>query len=406
MAEQRIHLGSVCVLVIMCCRSILYCRIRLLQSNGRPSLKTIMQQWNKSLQRQHGAGDVAKPKPLNLTPVSGADLLGPVEAPLPTPDKNSTVPGLVDPQNPAKKPIIEIIPPPSILTSGLKVAQPVNLKAGLLAAPALPAPGMPQDALPAPGQQLTIEGSQPAGQPGELLAIEGAPAPPGTSAEASPGTAPQVLGNELVPVTPPMEGAAPQVLGNELVPVTPPMNGPAPQALGNDLVPVSFPGSQVAFEGQLLDIAPQPMPSSFPPLGFQPGVPGSQLPPLSGGQPGQPSGLMGFEALGMAPFVAQAQPVADFSDLDGFKAMKASSSVPASQPLKPSTSGIGSQPLGDFFSGASAGFPASASASALMDLSPAPTTLMAPPLMNPSVAPPRAGTPPPSNGNNELISLT
>lgn len=341
-----------------------------LQSNGRPSLKTIMQQWNKVTQKNHGAGDVAKPKPLNLTPVSGADLLGPVEAPLPTPDKNSTVPGLVIPQQEkAKKPVIEIVAPPSILTSGLKVAAPpVNLKAGLLKAPELPPnllpapPGMPQNALPAPAQQLMIEGA--AAQPGQQLAIEG-PQPP-----AQPG---QQLAIEGPPA--PTEGPAP-VLGNELVPVTPTM-------------PVSFPGSQVAFEGQLLGMAPQPMPAatSFPPLGFQSG---SQLPPL-----GQPGPMMGFEALGMTPFVAKpSQPVvADFSDLDGFKAMK-SAAAP--------TSGPGSQPLGDFFS-SSTGLPKSASGSALMDLSSAPPTSTIAPS---SAAPTRAGTPPPANGNNELISLT
>lgn len=315
-----------------------------------------MQQWNKVIQKNHGAGDVAKPKPLNLTPVSGADLLGPVEAPLPTPDKNSTVPGLVTPQQEkAKKPVIEIVAPPSILTSGLKVAAPpVNLKAGLLKAPELP--GMPQNALPAPGQQLMIEGSQAApAQPGQQLAIE-APPPP---------TQP---GQQLAIEGPPAEAPAP-VLGNELVPVTPTM-------------PVSFPGSQVAFEGQLLGVAPPPMPAASFPLGFQPGAPG-----------GQPAPLMGFEALGMTPFVAKpsAQPVvADFSDLDGFKAMK---SAP--------TSGPGSQPLGDFFS-SSTGLPKSASGPALMDLSSAPTSTIAPA----AAAPTRAGTPPPANGNNELISLT
>lgn len=357
-----------------------------LQSNGRPSLKTIMQQYNKVLQKQHGAGDVAKPKPLNLTPVSGADLLGPVEEPLPTPDRNSTVPGLLDPQKPAKKSVIEIIPPPSMLTSRLKVAPPFNLKAGLLAAPALPAPpGMPQNALPAPGQQLAIEGSQPAAQPGEQLMIEGPPPPAVTSAEApAPATAPEVLGNELFPVA----GTAPQAPGNELVPVTPTM-------------PVSFPGPPVAFEGQLFGVASQPVPASYPPLGFQPGVPGSQLPPLPGGQVGQPSGLMGFEALGMTPFVAKSRSVADFSDLNGFKAMKA----PTSQPLQAPTSGPGSQPLGDLFSGASTGFPKSSSASALIDISPAPTSTIAP-LIGASGAPPRTGTPPPANSNNEFISLT
>jgi hypothetical protein len=339
-------------------------------SNGRPALKTIMQQWNKVIQKNHGAGDVAKPKPLNLTPVSGADLLGPVEAPLPTPDKNSTVPGLVTPQQEkAKKPVIEIVAPPSILTSGLKVAAPpVNLNAGLLQAPELPsnllpAPlGMPQNALPAPGQQLMLEGAQPAApQPGQQLAIEGPPQPP-----PQPG--------QLAIEGPPPSAEAPTpVLGNELVPVTPTM-------------PVSFPGSQVAFEGQLLGVAPQPMPAaSFPPLGFQPGAPVAQFPG------GQPAPLMGFETLGMTPFVAKpsSQPVADFSDLDGFKAMKTAAP----------TSGPGSQPLGDFFS-SSTGLPTSASGPALMDLSS--TTTIAPS----SAAPQRAGTPPPSNGNNELISLT
>ncbi|XP_024377308.1 uncharacterized protein [Physcomitrium patens] len=329
-------------------------------SNGRPSFKTIMQQWNKVLQKQHGAGDVAKPKPLNLTPVSGADLLAPVEAPLPTPDKNSTVPGLVTPQQPTKEPIIEIVAPPSVLTSGLKVAAPPSKpNAGLLPGPgmppgmvqnALPAPGMPpglaQNASPAPGQQLAIEGPQPPAQPGQQLMIEGPPA-------AGAPTPYQVLGNELVPVTP--------------------------------ATPVSFPGSQVSFEGQLLGVAPQPLQDPLPPLAFQSG-----LPPSSGGQLVQPP-MNGFEALGMTSFVAKSQPVADFSDLDGFKA------------LKPPTSGIGSQPIGDFFSSGvgsqpiGTGMRSSSSASALMDLSPSPPT---------SAVPPRAGTPPPANGSNELISLT
>jgi hypothetical protein len=55
--------------------------------------------------------------------------------------------------------------------------------------------------------------------------------------------------------------------------------------------------------------------------------------------------------------------------------------------------------LGGFFSSPS-GFPASSSASALMDLSPTPAFTA-----NPVAAPARPGTPPPANGN-ELISLT
>lgn len=328
-----------------------------LQSNGRPSLKLIMQQWNKLVQKQHGVGDAVKPKPLNLTPVSGADLLAPMEATPPvTPEKGKSIPGTPNQQQAvAKRPVIEIVAPPSILTSVVKVAGTPPLKANAM--------GQQQAAnlliagIAPPGQQLMIEGPPaPANQAGQQLMIEG---PPAVAAEQP--------GQQQLMIEGPVSGVQnPAVAG-----------APGPSMMAE----TQFPGALVGGPPGTLNMgvtfpgAPgfQPMGLSFPPGTQQPLGPA-------------PGAVTGFEALGMAPFVAQ--PIADFSDLDGFKATRPSTPPPSN-----------SQPLGGFFSSPT-GFPASSSASALMDLSPTPAFTA-----NPVAAPARPGTPPPANGN-ELISLT
>lgn len=253
-----------------------------MQSNGRPSLAAIMQQWNKVLQKQHGGFINGAPqKPLTLTPASGADLLAPMEAPPSTPEKGKAMPVMSNQQQPTKRPVIEIIPPPSILNSRAGSVLGTPPKAGAMSQ---------QNLLSPPGQPLMLEGpptpalSESTRDPA-LLAAAGVTAP----LDGSPALAGSQAQNEppVVPAMGPTGVPAPGVLQTL---------GGSPAAVGSEPMGVST---------ALVLAQPQ----------------------------GPPPSLDGFDSLGMAPFVASSQPSAGFSDLDSFKALGAPTSQSGSQGL-------------------------------------------------------------------------